>query len=245
MNPKSHTLFHFTKSGKILREIIINGFWPRYCLEDVGWLGLAKYDFVAYPMVCFCDIPLSRVDEHVNFYGEYGIGMTKEWAESNKLTPILYVAPNNNIPHTFRAIINLSKNLCEDDQNNIKQQVRYLLAHSKPTEGSMVISGKVVPKEFHQELEWRYVPKNYDIFDCLYRSEFEDDKILNSANSKTKESCSIAFEPKDIRYIFVRKDSDIPGIINFIQQELDSYPSADLKVLMSRVTSLESISRDL
>ena len=108
MNPKSHTLFHFTKNSEVLKLIIQNGFWPRYCLEDVGWLGYKEFDFIAYPMVCFCDIPLSRVDEHVNFYGEFGIGLTKEWAKSNKLTPILYVAPNHHIPQTFRDIVDLT-----------------------------------------------------------------------------------------------------------------------------------------
>jgi len=55
----------------------------------------------------------------------------------------------------------------------------------------------------------------------------------------------LKFSPKDIKYIFVKRDSDIPEIINFIQAELDQHPSSDIKVLMSRVTSLESISSDL
>ncbi len=97
MNPKSHTLFHFTKSSETLHKILLGGFWPRYCLEDVRWLEYEEFDFVAYPMVCFCDIPLSRIDEHVEFYGEYGIGVTKEWAESIKATPIQYVSKDNHL----------------------------------------------------------------------------------------------------------------------------------------------------
>lgn len=37
----------------------------------------------------------------------------------------------------------------------------------------------------------------------------------------------------------------IPDVINFIQTEMDKYSSSDLKVLMSRVTSLESIANDV
>ncbi|MDN3685579.1 hypothetical protein QW180_26505 [Vibrio sinaloensis] len=63
---------------------------------------------------------------------------------------------------------------------------------------------------------------------------------------KTKEHGSLSFTPRDVKYIFVKKnDADIPDIINFIQNELDHYQAADLKVLMSRVVSLESIQSDL
>jgi len=55
----------------------------------------------------------------------------------------------------------------------------------------------------------------------------------------------LKFSPRDIKYIFVKYDSDIPNIINFIQSDLDHYPSSDVKILLSRVTSLESISHDL
>lgn len=245
MNPKSHTLFHFTKSPDVLKKIIKDGFWPRYCLEDVGWLGYKEFDFIAYPMVCFCDIPLSRVEEHVNFYGEFGIGLTKEWAMSNKLTPILYVAPNNHIPKTFRDLVDHTFNMEGDAKVEAKRTVRYLLAHSKPIDGNMIVNGGFFPKEFHQESEWRYVPKSDAIEDYLKRNEYEDEENLEIQNSVTKLHCSITFTPKDIRYIFVKSDTDIPDIINFIQTELDHFPGADLKLLMSRVTSLESIKRDI
>ncbi len=246
MNPKSHTLFHFTKSADVLKLIMKNGFWPRYCLEDVEWLGYDGFDFIAYPMVCFCDIPLSRAQEHVKFYGEYGIGLTKEWAESNKITPILYVSSNNNLKKTFRKIVDNTYYISDDDKKEkAKQNVRYLLAHSKPTEGNMVVAGSVVAKEFYQESEWRYVPENAIIKDYLKKTEFDDDNILKSNNELTFQSSIIKFTPKDVKYIFVKSDSDIPEIINFIQAELDGFPNADIKVLMSRVTSLESIQRDL
>jgi hypothetical protein len=104
LNPKSHTLFHFTKSNDILKSLIKDGFWPRYCLEDVKWMDLEENDFIAYPMACFCDIPLSRVDEHVNFYGKFGIGLTKQWAMSNGLTPVHYVSQNNDIPKAYNSM---------------------------------------------------------------------------------------------------------------------------------------------
>lgn len=222
-----------------------NGFWPRYCAEDVNWLGYKDFDYIAYPMVCFCDIPLSRTDEHVQFYGEFGIGLTKEWAVANKITPIQYVSTSSHIPQTFRDIVDQNYKLGEEDKAKSKELVRYLLAHSKPTEGNMVIGDKVVSKEFYQESEWRYVPKNENVLDYLNKTIFESSDELEIHNERTKKNCSITFTPKDVKYIFVRNDSDIPDMVNFIQNELDHFPSIELKVLVSRVTSLESITRDL
>ena len=119
------------------------------------------------------------------------------------------------------------------------------MCSSDLNEGNMVVAGSVVAKEFYQESEWRYVPENAIIKDYLKKTEFDDDNILKSNNELTFQSSIIKFTPKDVKYIFVKSDSDIPEIINFIQAELDGFPNADIKVLMSRVTSLESIQRDL
>lgn len=246
MNPKSNTLFHFTKSRETLKLILKNGFWPRYCLEDVGWLGYSTHDYVAYPMVCFCDIPLSRISDHVGFYGEFGIGLTRQWAEANGLNPILYVAGENNVSSSFRELGELShKHATEDQKNASLVTMRYLLAHSKPAQGKMVVDGKPVEKVFYQESEWRYVPRHKNIEDFLLKSQFEDAAKLKTANDKTLEHCGIKFGPKDIRYVFVKSDADIPDVVNFIQSELDQFPGVDQKILMSRIVSLESLSEDL
>lgn len=246
MKPKSNNLFHFTKSRETLKLMMKYGFWPRYCLEDVNWIGWSKHEYVAYPMVCFCDIPLSRISEHVAFYGEFGIGLSRQWAESNGLNPVLYIAGENRMAASFREL-NEHANKFEEgtDRTAAKVTMRYLLAHSKPTSGRMVVEGKPVEKAFYQESEWRYVPKHQSIAAYLLKTQFEDLSVLEKNNELTKKHCLINFGPQDIRYIFVKSDSDIPDIVNFIQVELDRYPGVDQKILMSRIVSLESLSEDL
>ena len=245
MKPKSHTLFHFTKNKDILKQILKDGFWPRFCPEDIKWLSYDGFDFVAYPMVCFCDIPLSRIDEHVGFYGNYGVGLTKEWVENNSGTPVQYISGSNHLIETFKTLSGYSEHLEEDHKDEFYKNIRYVLAHTKPTQGNMVINGEVVEKEFYQESEWRCVPKHGEIRDHLTRDEFDNTSALEENNHLTLEYCKLRFTPSDIKYIFVKNDSDIPSIINFIQTELDNFPSADLKILMSRVISLENIKRDM
>ncbi|MBO2689012.1 abortive infection system antitoxin AbiGi family protein [Shewanella algae] len=245
MKPKSHTLFHFTKSRDTLKLIMKNGFWPRYCLEDINWLDEEGHEYIAYPIVCFCDIPLSRIQEHVGFYGDFGLGLTKEWAESNGLNPITYISPGNNLSDAYNELNDHANKLDEEDSALAKITMRYLYSHTKPIEGFMVVDGSPVKKEFYQESEWRFVPKSSDIKEYLLKKSFDDSGELKEANDLTREHCSLKFTPKDIKYIFVKSDTDIPDVINFINTEMDSFPNADLKVLMSRVTSLESISNDV
>ena len=112
----------------------------------------------------------------------------------------------------------------------------------------MVVRGENLRKEFYQESEWRFVPDASAIANVVdpldHPTPTELQKAIQSANEATMEHCMLRFVPSDVRYIFLKSDSDIPPMMNFIQSELDSFPGADLKILMSRVTSLESLSKD-
>jgi hypothetical protein len=245
MHPKSNTIFHFTKSSEILKHVLKTGFWPRYCPEDVSWIGYEEFDYIAYPMVCFCEIPLSRLTEHVGFYGFFGLGLTREWAVKNGLNPVFYASPGSPMATSFMRFNELANRAVEPVSTELKTLLRSYLSFSKPTSGNMIIDSKSIEKAFYQESEWRYVAQGKAIDQYLLAQEFSDLETREIHNKATYENCLLKFTPADIRYIFVRQDSDIPDIINFIQTELDSYPGADLKILMSRVTSLESIRQDL
>ena len=99
------------------------------------------------------------------------------------------------------------------------------------------------------ENEWRFAVNGkyaeLKIKPFLYENEFHDKQVIEAENIKSKEQYSLKFSPSDIKYLFVKSDSDIPDLINFIQAELDHYSSSDIKILMSRVVSLETISSDM
>lgn len=246
MTPRSSTLFHFTKSRETLKFILGGGFWPRYCVEDTRWVGQEDAPTIAFPMVCFCDIPLSRISDHVNFYGQYGLGMTREWADANSLNPVLYVAGGNPVSTELRAMNEHVNKLGREDKAMATESLRYLYSHVKPSRGIMVVEGKPAEKDFYLESEWRHVPKSAEIQAYLNATAFEDPGHLAEHNQRTSDHCRLMFTPRDVKYIFVRNDADIPDLINFINSEaMDKFPRADTRVLMSRVTSLESIQADL
>ena len=73
-------------------------------------------------MVCFCDLPLSNVDKHINGhsweyegrkeaflgYGKFGLGMYKNWGVESKLNPVLYTT---NYSHNIEAILDANNTL--------------------------------------------------------------------------------------------------------------------------------------
>lgn len=244
MAVRSSSLFHFTKSSEILKQILSHGFWPRYCLEDVSWMGVDGLEYVAFPMVCFCDIPMTRIGEHVDFYGSYGIGMSQDWAQRNSLNPLLYMQGNNHLHGAINDLISavIGKESSDEEERN---SMRYLLAHTKALSGKMRVGTEFIEKKFYQESEWRYVPKVEGVEHFLTHDEFQDEDEVKVAQESSRKHAMMKFAPNDVRYIFVPRDSDIPDIVNFIQTSMDAYSAADLKILMARITSLESITYDL
>jgi hypothetical protein len=88
--PRTTCLFHFTESLDILCKILKEGFWPQYSLEDIAWLN-GPVPRLAWPMVSFCDIPITRLHDHTKFYGCYGIGLWREQLIPTGVSPVTYV----------------------------------------------------------------------------------------------------------------------------------------------------------
>lgn len=238
MKPKSDNLFHFTSSIDVLKLILRNGVYPRYCLEDFSWFGSDQHKYIAYPMSCFCDIPLSRISEHTDFYGNYGIGFTKDWGLRNGLNPIIYLTPTGSVKDMVKYLFKIDMPKIEKDNNNI-DYLFTLVSHVKPIAGTMIVGGNPIEKEFYQENEWRFVPQ---INSLILPSEFEKSK---EEENKRIEEFKLTFTPQDIKYIFVKSDSDIPSLVDFINTSLGHFPHNDLKILQSRIISLETLSSDL
>jgi len=104
MPVSSNALIHFTNEKERLKSIFLENFRVGYCKETpvVGGFGTACF----VPMVSFCDIPLSQIRDHISKYGDYGIGLTREWGIRNKLNPVLYLEPSSFLSESYRAASN-------------------------------------------------------------------------------------------------------------------------------------------
>ena len=232
--PRSSTLFHFTKSIDSLKGIL-----PKYSLEDMSWIfGLDQH--IAHTMICFCDIPLARISEHTQFYGKYGIGMTRDWGEKNNLQPLVYYTSTG----TLKASLNyffLRKFLKDKDPKigEYNENFWQIMALAKPVRSTMIVSGSPVEKEFYQESEWRYISNEIDI---IVEKDYE---LKKEKANKEVEKYALKINPADIKYLFVENESDIPPLVDFILNDLGELPYNDLKILLSRIISTTSISSDI
>jgi hypothetical protein len=174
MKPKSQTLFHFTKNLDILKEILIHGFWPQYCLEDQGWLMEKDEElYYGFPIVCFCDIPLTRINEHIEYYGKFGIGLSKKWVLSNGLNPVSYFANSSDFAKAIKTLLSNHQTKDAYYERSV-DDMNTIFSYIKPLEGEVSdISGKKSTKEFYQECEWRYTAKRTESADKSSQDQVE------------------------------------------------------------------------
>ena len=73
-NSHSSSLFHFTRHQEVLESILSTGLRVSYSGEQI-----TEDIFIGIPMISFCDIPPQCCEEHREKYGDYAIGINKEW----------------------------------------------------------------------------------------------------------------------------------------------------------------------
>jgi len=261
----SNTLFHFTSSADNLIDVLERGFLPRYCLENFSMfdfgisgieLGISNKEYeleLAVPMVCFCDIPLSKVKHHISFYGNYGIGLSKTWGISNGISPILYVDSNSETTKSIQdAILYLSEFPFKQDEelsNAALLRLYRLVRFIKPYSGKFWRKNNYIENvRFYDEREWRFVPDiapNEDgLFPWVKKDDFLNQMRKATLNKVLSEKFSLQFSADAIRYIIVEEEDHISDIIDALNKKFGKLDPKILKKLSSRVISLSQIIDD-
>lgn len=213
----ANSIIHYTKNIDNLIGIIKKkGFKFSYCSEKLKTRGSQNYA-AAIAMVSFCDIPLSDYKKHfynkknsndLGYYGDYGIGLSKKWASSKGLNPVLYIDHNSFVSHslrkTYEALIGVSHQIIDLDDNSS-------ILYAKNHEAELERGGVIVNKKyrFYDEREWRLVPKAVDING---QPPVIDDKKYRSSvlfYNQTIENYLLKFILNDISYIIVKEPSEI------------------------------------
>lgn len=281
----TNSIFHFTSEVSNLIGLLNGNFNVSYCLEEFRLNGF-RYS-IGIPMVSFCDIPLSQVGSHVNSYGNFGIGLNKEWAKLNKINPVLYIQHNSVSAKLFEPFLrhtidndefkDIGVRIYMDESSSqgevilhnvftgerqIKiQAIQGLLAFIKNYDGELRRKEEVINPNyrFYDEREWRYVPEEY-----IEQKDENGEAVLEDTNIKiliTKEEYikwrgkennkpilhngQLNFEPKDIDYIIVEKDSQISDLIESISENSTFYNTKEeLNLMISKIISAEKIRSD-
>jgi len=243
MNARTKTLFHFTKTLDNLLSILKEGFWPRYSLEDITWLD-CETPRLAWPMVSFCDIPISRLQEHTEFYGNYGVGLCRETWKATGLNPLLYVSPDSILRDLLRELL---LDVRKNPNLRIKTAAMVVLATCKPLAGLMEVKGTKRRKDFYSECEWRFLPwvegGKYSFF--MREEQFRDALQLRDANEERRQSRMLEFYPDEVRYLLVETPEDVHRLVDFINTQMADYSPVARDVLKTRIIILDDIGSDL
>ncbi len=224
-----------------LIDILENCFAPRYCLEDYSGLfhGAAADIRIAFPMTCFCDLPLSQLHNHLDYYGGYGIGMKKEWGMLHKIAPVLYMHQNSYLSDCISALA--------EDMKDLRCMMK-VLRHIKRYEGEVMKDGKRVRKRFYDEREWRWIPflpgNDIEEIPSLTEEEYNDPDIRSKADSELARTVRLDFCPNDIKYIVVSSADEVREVIERIRLIKGIYTENDLRLMCTRILCTEQIKTD-
>lgn len=247
LSPQS--LFHFTKNKRDLFGILENGFKLSYAREEI--LTENENISVRIPMVSFCDLKLSEIKDHIKSYGNYGIGLKKEWARKQGLNPVWYLSMESPQCKTVLSLLKKIENKYENNKidmipEGISSSSYSLLNYIKNYEGPLKRENKEIKKtyRFADEREWRYcLPANYsnpnfkiNKFGGIERAT-EDKMVLN----KRIESLRLDFNPDDISYIIVKNNNDVTSLYQHMEKNSSFI---DPKFLQSRILTSDQIKND-
>jgi len=245
----SNTLFHFTNKENLL-GILEKEFYPRFSLEHYQIDETTSFK-VGIPMVSFCDIPLSLVYRHMTKYGNYGIGMSKEWAERNMLNPVLYLRRGSQTTRILNDVLNVVVKDVKGvrklgiEIESLTKSCNLLInffTFTKPFD-CLTKDGEIT--KYYDEREWRYVPdpSSYDGVKIILKETQFKDPLLSEENEKLKKA-KLRFEPSDINYIIIKEESERLDLLEEIGLIKKKYPMHTRSVLLSKIISAEQISQD-
>lgn len=250
----TNSVIHYTKGSDdlsgidVLKKILREGFIPKCCKEMI--LKGDEKIVMNISEVSFCDIPLSQISDHVSAYGPYAIGLTKDWARLKGLNPVIYITKDSIIQGALIDILQTTKSIVEAVPSlgayglNLLHSAKVNLSFFKYESAPLYRKGELIEENYlyYKEREWRYV---------VNPIEFEEGIILEEPITKIQKRNErlkdiryrLGFQIEDISYIIVEKESEIPDMVSFVK-ELYKDESAEVDILLTKITSMERIKSD-
>lgn len=229
-----------TKRKYLLTAIERMALVPRYVEERIDYLGIEGYETLTFPMTCFCDIPLSKVKQHMELYGHYGVALNKSYGVAEGAQPITYLNRESDLTkdlaYSLRRLVE-SEERVDDQWVFLPNVLLSMLLFVKPIIGAMTRNNMLQENvQFIDECEWRYVPKMPSTLPLTLPPEHNTD----SGRRAYSESLAIhrdswfTFDVDNIDYIIVPDEEEALGVMDAIDKMEDKSPATRHK-LMSKI----------
>ena len=227
-NISSDNLHHFTRSFEALKSILLHDFYPHITEEDASFI-LKNFPNakIGYPIVCFCDLPSSLLNEHTKLYGNYGVSLSKHWGIRNGINPVMYVTDSDTqvmlyyrklqeviINQEFIYFIDQNNNQYGKKAESIVEDFFYnVLSMSAYTKA---YEDKKSKKRFYDEREWRYlyIKKDLKLIEQIYFSDIHNFNLIQ--RNETLKNSPLKFEINDLQSIFLTSKEEQFRLIDFL-----------------------------
>ncbi|MEI6758030.1 MAG: abortive infection system antitoxin AbiGi family protein [Chlorobium sp.] len=218
-----------------------NNFNIRYTRERLIYQDDSYFDYLI-PAICFCDIPLSAISDHIAEYGEYGIGLKRDWAYSNKLNPVIYYSEDSYFVQTFYELMNLLQEDNSSAGDRTRPLSKHLFHYYKPHTGYDFKNKE--EKCFYDEREWRFVPRIDNNLDLIIHCDEQKTEFIEQLRNST-EKLKLEFQPNDISFIIIKDESERLKFIRKIKEIKGRYSHDDVEILTSKILTVERINKDI
>lgn len=214
MGLSSNILWHQTSKNGLLNIIKQKNFRYSYSLESIKTSDRTEPFEVAFPMISFCDFAIEDIGNYITRYGNYTIGLSREWGFSKGINPVWYCNENTKVLH---KILSRANNHCKE-----MKLIYELLSHVKNYNGEL-LKRKFKDYRFYDEREMRFTLE-YDYiwnlgFEPFIREKFRYDSYKENHNKSSLLDIGIDFEFSDIRYIIAQNNKDIADFKELIDTE--------------------------
>lgn len=237
----TNSLFHYTNDITVQESVLTHGLYPNYCKEE--YQSESSLITIGIPMVSFCDIPLKETTRFRERYGNFAIGLKKDWGLANGVNPILYV-DNRNIFNSVALMLGYRKSLEDENRQNggTEDQISVKLRPGHLTEmttfiqmhqmqyASQYLFGFLKPyfierngkrQSNYEENEWRYIvpdsKKTSWKWSLKDYSDWRGDKgTPKPAPTDEMKSRGLTFTVADINWIVTPDNDTTVQLIDFI-----------------------------
>jgi hypothetical protein len=230
-NLSSSVLFTFTSELDYLTDMLINGIRARYSFESLPY---SKKHFMI-PMKCFCDIPLSKTKVHLNWYGDYGLGIRKACLTSQGVTPVFYVHDV-----TIKEVIKpLLKN--SDSDRLAALTKRYMGTTYKLDADN---NAKRSTKTFYDEREWRYIPQDAKLEWFPRTTSMKNGLVMAKEKNQNEyfSGSAIQLDFQDIAFIIIKNEKDIAKLRKALRKKFPE--NLDFELTLTKVITAKQIKKD-
>ena len=219
----SYSLFHFTSSLDTLESILKGGIRYSWVAEKLPIRGVGYL----LQSICFCNIPLSMIEEHVEWYGKYAIGFKRSALRAKGASPVFYL-------HSDSALLYKGKKAIDNYQKE-----RFLPYFKQFYGAQFHPSRKAYRKKlFYDEKEWRLFTGEAEVVRYKDMNDLESQRMHKKTMAKGWKVLPI--DPGMIEYIILEKPEDLTSFKDFLKLHF----APQMEDMLTKVLFYTQIQRD-